>query len=175
MELTEELRRLAQLAAEAARDHLDDSLHGIIEAYTAGQKNEAEAFERARAAANFRDGRLRLILDTQKAAAQSIGQILGQTPAQLELYPAWRLDRRAWRQVPRQDWPQRWQAAGEAVAWQGASRFEMVALKYSPIWAALGAGAGGFKDAIGNPYPPFAFGSGLSWFRVSKDEWEALQ
>ena len=64
----------------------------------------------------------------------------------------------------------RWAAAGNATAWQGACRDDLVALKSSPIWAALGEGAGGFKDAIGNPFPPFAFGSGMTWQRVSRDE-----
>ncbi|MBR5591986.1 MAG: hypothetical protein IKW38_05565 [Kiritimatiellae bacterium] len=43
----------------------------------------------------------------------------------------------------------------------------MVALKTSPIWAALGQGAGGFKDTLGNPYPPFAFGSSYEWSELS--------
>ena len=46
----------------------------------------------------------------------------------------------------------------------------MVALKTSPIWAALGNGAGGYRDTLGNPFPPFAYGSGLAWADVSRDE-----
>ena len=46
----------------------------------------------------------------------------------------------------------------------------MVALKTSPIWQALGDGAGGYRDTLGNPYPPFAYGSGLAWADVSRDE-----
>ena len=46
----------------------------------------------------------------------------------------------------------------------------MVALKGSPIWAALGNGAGGYRDTLGNPFPPFAFGSGLAWADISRDE-----
>ncbi|MBR2939389.1 MAG: hypothetical protein IKC15_05980, partial [Kiritimatiellae bacterium] len=74
------------------------------------------------------------------------------------------------RKVPRDDWDRRWAAAGAATGWQGACSDDYVALKDSPIWAALGEGAGGFRDAIGNPFPPFAFGSGMSWARVSRAE-----
>ena len=50
----------------------------------------------------------------------------------------------------------------------------MIALKSSPIWAALGAGAGGFRDTLGNPYPPFAYGSGLDWDDVERERCEEL-
>ena len=74
------------------------------------------------------------------------------------------------RAVLRTDWPQRWKAAGERVAWRGAHRTKMVALKSSPIWQALGDGAGGFRDTLGNPYPPFAFGSSYEWVPVDRLE-----
>ena len=46
----------------------------------------------------------------------------------------------------------------------------MAALKASPIWRELGNGAGGYRDTLGNPYPPFAFGSGLDWTPVGREE-----
>ena len=46
----------------------------------------------------------------------------------------------------------------------------MVALKSSPIWQALGDGAGGYRDTLGNPYPPFAYNSGLDWSDVDAEE-----
>ena len=51
---------------------------------------------------------------------------------------------------------------------------DFVALKSSPIWQALGDGVGGFKDTLGNPYPPFAFGSGMGWTDVSADDAASL-
>lgn len=57
-----------------------------------------------------------------------------------------------------------WKAAGEATGWVGAARGALVALKGSPIWAALGRGEGGWGDTLGNPFPPFAFNSGMEWF-----------
>jgi len=113
--------------------------------------------------------RLNLILDTQREMAASAAMLASQTPAEVEAFPAWRLERYEGRQVPREDWPARWSAAGNAVGWDGALRDKMVALKSSPIWAALGEGAGGFRDTLGNPYPPFAYSSGLAWTPVSAD------
>ena len=45
----------------------------------------------------------------------------------------------------------------------------MVALKDSPIWAALAAGTGGYTDVIGQPMPPFAYGSGLGWIEQPRE------
>jgi len=45
----------------------------------------------------------------------------------------------------------------------------MIALKDSPIWQALGDGAGGYRDTLGNPYPPFAFSSGMAWRGVRRE------
>lgn len=111
--------------------------------------------------------RLDLIIDTNREMAASAAMLASQTPASVEAFPAWRLERYEGRAVPRTDWGGRWSAAGNAVGWEGAIPGAMVALKSSPIWAALGEGAGGFDDAIGNPYPPFAFNSGLNWTPVA--------
>ena len=118
--------------------------------------------------------RLDLIIDTNREMAANAALVAKQTPAELELYPAWRLERYEGRAVPRADWADRWQSAGASTGWQDSAKTEMVALKSSPIWAALGNGAGGFNDAIGNPYPPFAFSSGLQWSPVSADECRRL-
>ena len=121
--------------------------------------------------------RLDLIIDTQRQMAASVAKIAAETPATLEEWPAQELTRFVGRAAPRADWHARWQAAGDAVGWQGAAKdaggfpdWRMVALKTSPIWAALGNGAGGYRDTLGNPYPPFAYGSGLAWADVSRDE-----
>lgn len=79
------------------------------------------------------------------------------------LFPAWELVSSGWRENPRTDWPARWHAAGKAVDWKGAHRTRMAALKASPIWTALGNGEGGFRDALGNPFPPFAIYSSYEW------------
>lgn len=114
--------------------------------------------------------RIALQLDTNRKIAHSAALVERQTPMELHMSPAWRLVRSGTRRVPRQDWHIRWQSAGESVGWQGASRDDFTALKDSPIWQALGNGEGGFRDTLGNPYPPFAFGSGMDWQSVPREE-----
>lgn len=115
--------------------------------------------------------RLNLVLKTNRQTAASLAQLAeSEDPQVAALFPAWELASGGYRKQHRTDWPQRWKAAGERVAWQGASRTKMVALKSSPIWQALGDGAGGFRDTLGNPYPPFAFGSSYEWVPVDRLE-----
>ena len=119
--------------------------------------------------------RLNLVIETNESVADSLANLArASDPAVRELQPGWRLIPGRYRRAPRADWAARWQAAGESVAWQGAHTREMVALKDSPIWDALGRGAGGYRDTLGNPYPPFAWGSGLAWVDVSRDACIAL-
>ena len=119
--------------------------------------------------------RLDLIVETQRQMAASVAQLDAQTDAVVAQWPAWRLGRVEERAMPREDWPARWASAGDAVGWEGALRgTDMVALKSSPIWQALGDGAGGFRDTLGNPYPPFAYNSGLDWIDVDAEECAAL-
>lgn len=122
--------------------------------------------------------RLNLQLETNTRMARSAAQAkAGSSPAALRDFPAWSLERIYGRRVPR-DWAFRWEAAGQAVGWQGAARGypsalgepRMIALKSSPIWAAIGDGAGGFDDTLGNAFPPFAFGSGMGWREVPAGE-----
>lgn len=173
-ELREKLREIARAGALAAARHLAPELRPIVEAYNAGEINLAEARERVAAVYAASEPRIDLIVKTQRRMAQSLGQLAAQTPGVLKAFPAWRLRRRGTRMEPRGDWDRRWIAAGSETGWQGACRDDFVALKSSPIWAALGQGAGGFRDAIGNPFPPFAFGSGMGWIAVTRGECVAL-
>ena len=123
--------------------------------------------------------RINLVVKTQRRMAASVARLNAQTETSVGLFPAWELTRFSGRRAPREDWDRRWTAAGNAVGWNGALRragdwpdWKMVALKSSPIWEALGNGAGGFRDTLGNPYPPFAYGSGLSWLDVSRADCE---
>ena len=174
-ELSEKLHEIARAGALAAVRHLAPELQPIVDDLNAGKINLAELRERVAAVFEANESRLDLIVKTQRRMAQSLGQLAaGSTPGQLQRFPAWRLVRGGTRMVPRGDWARRWAAAGSATLWQGACKDDLVALKSSPIWAALGQGAGGYRDAIGNPFPPFAFGSGMTWERVSRAECAAL-
>ena len=118
--------------------------------------------------------RLNLIVKTQSEMAASVARLSQETEATRFIDPAWELVRMGTRRVPREDWPARWRAAGNSVGWKGACKERFVALKDSPIWAALGDGAGGFTDTLGNPYPPFAYSSGMDWVAVDRDTCEKL-
>lgn len=118
--------------------------------------------------------RLNLIVDTQRQMAASVSRIQTQTPGTLAAYPAWELTRLVDKHVPREDWPARWRNAGESIGWEGALKDRFIALKTSPIWQALGDGAGGFRDTLGNPYPPFAYSSGMAWVAVDRETCERL-
>ncbi len=114
--------------------------------------------------------RLNLILDTQRQMAASVATLAEQTDDVVYLYPAWELTRFESRAVPRPDWYDRWAAAGRSCGFEGALKDRLIALKSSPIWAALGNGTGGYRDTLGNPYPPFAYGSGMDWDDVGREE-----
>ena len=189
------LRRSVFSARMECARHLA-RLRDTLAALSAGEIDEADA--RARLLASLAemghsplDGggianpasvrRLELVLSTNRQMAASVARLSGETPATLAQWPAWRLTRAEGRGAPRDDWQRRWKAAGDAVGWEGARRtsglypdWDMAALKSSPVWEALGNGAGGFRDALGNPYPPFAYGSGLDWEDVDADGGRAL-
>jgi hypothetical protein len=112
------------------------------------------------------DARLNLVVKTNTELAQGAGHFVQQNdPAIVDLYPALELVRFEAKEKER-DWTKRWRfAAREANDLKALAALElhgrMVALKSSGIWQALGDGAGGYPDTLGNPYPPFAFGSGM--------------
>ena len=151
------------LDASAARLALTDTLAQFgytPEPGTAGTLKDARTL-----------ARLNLVLKTNRQTAASLAQLAeSEDPQVAALFPAWELASGGYRKHHRTDWPQRWKAAGERVAWRGAHRTKMVALKSSPIWQALGDGVGGFRDTLGNPYPPFAFGSSYEWVPVDRLE-----
>ena len=155
------------LDASAARLALTDKLAELgysPEPGTAGTLRDARTL-----------ARLNLVLKTNRQTAASLAQLAeSEDPQVAALFPAWELASGGYRKHHRTDWPQRWKAAGERVAWRGAHRTKMVALKSSPIWQALGDGAGGFRDTLGNPYPPFAFGSSYEWVPVDRLEAKEL-
>lgn len=136
-----------------------------------GYSPEAEGAEAGSLQDRSSEARLKLILDTNVRQAQAVAQARRSAdPEIMAQWPAWRLARTGSRITPRDDWWQRWQDAGNSVGWEGAAQKPMVALKSSPIWAALGRGVGGYRDTLGTAYPPFAFGSGLGWLDVPAAE-----
>ena len=125
--------------------------------------------------------RLKLILDTQCQMAESVVRLSQQTEAVVHEFPGWELCRVGERRLPRKDWLARWNLAGRSVGWEGAVdhpiygdelAYGFLALKSSPIWQALGDGVGGFVDALGNPFPPFCYSSGMAWLDADRETCE---
>ena len=116
--------------------------------------------------------RLNLIIETNNQIAHSIDQLeTASDPIQKVLNPCWELVRDEYRQNPR-NWLDRWHKAATLVAYDGVAKNtdRMIAKKDSPIWQELG----NEDDGLGNPYPPFAFGSGMGWEIVSQSEIDEL-
>lgn len=120
------------------------------------------------------NARINLVVKTNTQLAQGAGSLIkaNADPEVVDEYPAMELVRFEDRKVPR-DWEQRWRiAAAVAGDAEAAACLElngrMCALKSSDIWDELGAGAGGYTDGLDNPFPPFAFNSGMWWQEVSR-------
>ena len=113
------------------------------------------------------DLRLDLILETNVEMAQGYGSFIqGQDEAVLDQFPAQELIRVIDPVGVTRDWEARWNAVGGEI-FSG----QMIALKNDPIWQRLGSE---FDDGLGNPYPPFAFNSGMDVADVDRDTAIAL-
>ena len=172
------LARLRELLTQFADGQINqtDFVYGAQRHLAAiGYDPGAEGAEAGSLQDRASEARLKLILDTNARAAQAVAQSKRSAdPEIMAQWPAWRLARTGSRITPRDDWWQRWHDAGESVNWDGAVESVMVALKSSPIWAAIGRGVGGYNDTLGTAHPPFAFGSGLGWIDVSAEEARSL-
>lgn len=111
--------------------------------------------------------RLNLIFEMQRQRAFGYARRkIGMDPDAIDEAPAYRFERVEDRDQPREDWEERWQAAAESVGYEGVARGEMVALKTSPIWAAL--------SRFGTPWPPFDYMSGWGVTDVWREDAVAM-
>ncbi len=105
--------------------------------------------------------RLALIFDMNVAEARGYADYLrDMTGPGIEVYPAQELVRVHDSAVPR-DWEARWEEVG-APFFGG----RMIALKASPVWAAI--------SRFDRPWPPFDFNSGMGLLDISREESERL-
>jgi hypothetical protein len=111
------------------------------------------------------DARLNLILDTNLEQAQGYGYWKqGQQKSVLDQWPAQELIRVTEPKGEERDWAARWtKCGGEFFGGR------MIALKNDDIWDQLGD-SDTFSDGLDNPYPPFAFNSGMDVTDVDRDE-----
>lgn len=143
------------------------------------------------------NARINLVISTNVQTAQGAGELVRRNADEdaVDLYPAlellWEDDssevprgqkrtKEGLMPDPRNGWPARWMAAAAEADDTDAERIfrtlgRMVALKSSGIWRALGQGAGGYEDTLGNPYPPYAFNSSIVDQEVDREEAEALK
>lgn len=111
---------------------------------------------------------LQLLVNVQQAQGYGWWK-QGQDPILLDAFPAREFLRVESRDVPRTDWPERWNAARAATTTDGATDStsgRMVAIVNHPIWVALSR----FKT----PYEPFDYNSGRGVDDVSRREAVAL-
>lgn len=113
--------------------------------------------------------RVKFMLDTQESLVANYGHWkAGQDDLARYQFPAYELVRIFTRKAERPDWLERFVRAGGTPIGD-----RMIAAKDDPVWEALGTSAN-FDDGLDNPYPPFAFGSGMGWRDVSREEAIAL-
>lgn len=105
--------------------------------------------------------RLDVMMKTNADQAKGyVSHLRATTTGAILAFPAYELVRVERRKLPR-DWGARWAAAAQKVGWEGVARNgAMIALKTSPIWAAL--------SRFGNTFPPFDFNSGMGVRDVKK-------
>jgi len=123
------------------------------------------------------DARINLVVKTNVEMAQGAGNwIQSQDAAVLDQFPADELFRLEARTKHR-DWVNRFRIAGDQSGfaigdgWTITPDGRMIALKNHPIWEELGS-SDNFDDALDQPWPPFAFNSGM-WVR-DVDRTEAI-
>jgi hypothetical protein len=155
-----------------ARSELRDALQKL--GYQAAPGTEGTITDLSSAA------RINLVVKTNSELAWGAGQFVKQNLNEdvVDLYPAIELVRIEEKDKPR-DWEQRWRIAAQVANDPAAAAAlelhgRMVALKDSDIWQELGDGAGGYDDTLGNPYPPFAFNSGMWTEDVDRADAEEL-
>lgn len=144
----------AQFVADLQKIARDEGLDPRNSVATAGQAGGIQDITSVK--------RLKLIYRVQVQMANEYARwVKANDPAVLQSWPALEFIRVQARNVPRLDWPQRFEAAGGKLI-DG----RIVALISDPAWRKM--------SVFGNPYPPFDFGSGMGLRALSRREAEAL-
>lgn len=109
--------------------------------------------------------RVKFMLDTQERITANYGFWRGgQDALARDQFPAYELIRIFNRDEERTDWPERFVRSGGTLVSD-----RMIAAKDNPVWQMLG-NSGVFPDGLDQPFPPFAFGSGMGWREVPREE-----
>lgn len=127
------------------------------------------------------DARINLVIKTNRDTMRGAGQFIqSQSDEVLVTNPAWELFRLKDPRDPKskRDWKGRWQIAAAAAGDTDALHVfghmgRMIARKDSPIWNEIGS-SNNFDDGLDNPFPPFAFNSGMDVRDISYTEAVAI-
>lgn len=115
------------------------------------------------------DRRVKLMLETNlRQAANHAYREQGMDELARWQFPCWELVRIYTRKEERSNWEERWVRAGGQL-FVG----RMIARKDDAVWEQLGS-SDLFDDGLDNPYPPFAFNSGMGVREVAREECVAL-
>lgn len=128
------------------------------------------------------NARINLVIETNRDTMRGAGQFLqSQSDESLALSPCWELFRLKEPRDPkgRRDWRTRFLIAAQTSGDSDAARVlqstgRMIARKDSPLWQALGDGPPDSSDGLQNPFPPFAFNSGMDVRDIRRSEAVAL-
>ncbi len=115
--------------------------------------------------------RINVTLETNVDMARGYGwREQGMDPDVLDEFPAQELFRAFGPSDPsrQRDWATRWAKAGGEFFGE-----RMIALKTDSVWRKLGDPEL-FPDGLGNPWPPFAFHSGMDVRDIGRDEAQSL-
>jgi hypothetical protein len=146
-----------------------------------GEEDDTEPAEPGSLRDLSSDRRIALVVDTNaRQVANWQYREQGQTDQALYSFPCWELVRIYPRRIergtrlgkggvveedPGNDWPSRWEKAGGDFVGDG----RMIARKDDDVWNQLGD-SDVFDDALDQPYPPFAFNSGMGVREVPREE-----
>lgn len=103
--------------------------------------------------------RMKLVFDTQTAMARGWSEMkTGMDPDLLDAFPGYHFTRLMPKRNPRPGgyWDAQWSQAVAAARGVGCILSPKMGLKTSPVWQALGN-----LGPFGNPFAPFAYGSGM--------------
>jgi hypothetical protein len=184
--LSSDIKRRALFSATVANAELLSEIGAIVNDILAGHLDQATGRARVKLLLDRQgyapeagkegglqdlsgDRRLNLILETNAQTAQGFGWFTqGNDPDVLHAWPAQELYRALEPKGKERDWPDRWDQCGGTFYGE-----RMIALKSDPIWDKLGD-PDRFADGLGNPWPPFAFNSGMDVRDVPRREAIAL-
>lgn len=171
----------AQVAREGAEQMVTEgfnpaSLRAFVKEYLGSISYKPAEGEEGTIKDLSSDGRINLVIKTNTELAHGAGRFVQQNADQdvVDAWPGLELVRYEERAKER-DWEQRWRIAAQVAGDPDAAAAlelhgRMAALKSSGIWQALGDGAGGYDDVLGNPFPPFAFNSGMWTDEVDRED-----